>query len=137
MSTNLPPVFFDTSAWIDIVERRALMPWLEAPSRGAAGLGKAHTSDFVLLEAYSFIARNHRREAALRFLALASSPAFIVHPPGGDVVDDAVALARERRLGRDLSLVDWTTAVIMERHRIRHILTHDRAFGQLGFEVLP
>lgn len=137
MKHRLPPVFVDTSAWIDILEGGQLRPFVEAASRGALGLGIAHTSDFVVLEAYTFIGRNHRKAEALRFLDLATGPDFYLHACGADVVDEAMEKARARPLGRELSLVDWTTAILMEHHRVRHILTADRAFRQLGFEVLP
>lgn len=137
MSDRLPPVFFDTGAWIDLMAGSTVMPWLDEAQRRRAGLGKAHTSDYVVLETYSFIVRNHRKPEALRFLDVATSPSFILHPSDADLVDRAMARARARPLKRELSLVDWTTALLMEEHGIRHVLTTDRAFRQLGFEVLP
>lgn len=138
MTPRLPPVFVDTGAFVALAHQRPeFRQFASAAARQGAGMGKAHTSDFVVLEAYSFIARNRRREAAMEFLDFATGPAFVLHPPGGDLVDEAIARARARPLKRELSLVDWTNVVLMERHGIRHILTTDRGFRQLSFQVLP
>lgn len=133
----LPGVFIDTSGWIALLEDPDAHRWVDATARAETGLGKAHTSDYVVLEAYSFIVRNHRRTAALRFLDIATGPGFILHPSDGDLVDRAIQRARERALKRELTLVDWTTALLMGEHRLRHIVTTDRGFAQLGFELLP
>jgi predicted nucleic acid-binding protein len=52
-------------------------------------------------------------------------------------VDRAITKARGRAVKRELSLVDWTSALLMEDHGIPFILTTDRAFAQLGFRILP
>jgi len=132
-----PPLFVDTAGWIESTAEGQVQDLLVATQRSGMGLGKAHTSDYVLLECYSYILKHRRREAALAFLQGVDESGVIVHPPGGDVVDLAVERARERPLKRELSLVDWTSVVLMEQRGIRHILTTDRAFAQLGFEVLP
>lgn len=137
MSARLPPVFLDSAAWIDVLEGGPLHAFVDAVARGHSGLGIAHTSDFVVLEAYSFIARNHRKAEAVRFLDLATGTGVYLHPCGADVVDDAIAQARSRPLGRELSLTDWTSAVLMGRHSVRHIVTTDRAFEQIGLVVIP
>ncbi|MCA1814259.1 MAG: PIN domain-containing protein [Halobacteriales archaeon] len=132
---RLPPVFVDAAGWIAVVRRGDAVAWLgKLPT---AGLGRAHTSDYVVAEAFSFIQRNHRREAALRFLEAVESGKFILHPSDADLLDRAMAEAREHSFQRELSLVDWTSALLMRDHGIQHILTTDRGFAQLGFNVLP
>lgn len=133
--SSLPPLFFDTGGWIRLMDARA-SPWVDAIARGQTGFGKAHTSDYVLLETYSFILKNHRRDEALRFLDIATGSEFILHACDADLVDRAMARARERAFKRELSLVDWTSALLMEDHGIRHVLTTDRGFAQLGFDVV-
>jgi predicted nucleic acid-binding protein len=134
--TRLPPVFLDTGGWIELVQRGGTASWVQALSRSEAGFGKAHTSDYVILETYSFLMKNHRRPVALGFLEVATGPEFIIHPSDADLVDRAMATAQARSLKRELNLVDWTTALLMQDHHIRHLLTTDRGFAQLGFELI-
>lgn len=135
MALRLPSVFIDSAAWIDVVANEHADRWLDRlPTEG---LGQAHTSDYVVAEAFSFIQRNHRRAAALSLLDTVESSKFILHPSDADLVDRAMAEARKRSFKRELSLVDWTSALLMRDHGIRHVLTTDRGFAQLGFTVLP
>lgn len=138
MIKRLPPVFVDTSAWIDIAQAQPrAVAYVQRLAEKGTLLGKAHTSDYVVIEAYSFLLKDNRRERALAFVDTATPPAILLHPSDAALVDDAIERARSRRLKRELTLVDWTTVLLMERHDIRHILTTDRAFAQLGFIVLP
>jgi predicted nucleic acid-binding protein len=134
---RLPPVFFDTAAWIDVMAGEPIRAYVEAASRGALGLGTGHTSDYVLLETFSFLLKRNGRQVAIDFLDVATRSEFVLHPSDADLVDRAMKRARGRALKRELSLVDWTSAVLMEDHGIHHIFTKDRAFGQLGFVLLP
>jgi predicted nucleic acid-binding protein len=48
--------------------------------------------------------------------------------------------AREALLAsgrRNVSLVDWTSFLVMRRHGLRRAFTFDADFGAEGFEVLP
>lgn len=48
--------------------------------------------------------------------------------------------AREALLAagrRNVSLVDWTSFLVMRRHGVRRAFTFDADFGTEGFEVLP
>ena len=131
-------MFVDTSGWIDIVQGEPnALGWLHLASDERREMGPAHTSDYVIAEAYSFIQRNHRRADALRFLDAATRSSIVLHPSDADLVDRAMAEARKRSFKHELSLIDWTSALLMRHHGIDHILTTDRGFAQLGFTVLP
>ena len=56
-------------------------------------------------------------------------------------VDEGLhAEAREALLAagrRSVSLVDWTSFLVMRRHGVRRAFTFDPDFGAEGFEVLP
>jgi len=56
-------------------------------------------------------------------------------------VDETLQVeAREALLAsgrRNVSLVDWTSFLVMRRHAVRQAFTFDPDFGAEGFEVLP
>lgn len=131
-------VFVDTGVWIalaltrDPLHERARQAWETVSEAGAL----LYTSVPVVLETFTFLERNARRDVALawkdslegllRFEILACSP---------DDLEEAWPYFQRRDLHK-LSAVDATSFVIMTRERIRLALSFDHHFAAVGFQLV-
>lgn len=132
------PVFVDTGAWIalaltrDPLHERAREAWDHATDLGAL----LYTSVPVVLETFTFLERNARRDVALAWKdSLAELDRFEIVPCPPDVLDDAWTYFERQDLHK-LSAVDATSFVLMERGKIRHALTFDHHFAMVGFQLV-
>lgn len=93
------------------------------------------TTNYVVLETFGLTQSRLGVEAA-RVLADEVLPAFrlewITEEDHGGAIQAVLAAGR-----RGLSLVDWTSFVVMRRLGLRRAFAFDRDFGEQGFETLP
>jgi predicted nucleic acid-binding protein len=101
----------------------------------AAGRDRLHTSNFVLDEAFTLLARR----AGYRFAAerarntYASRALLILRPDNSDELA-AVGLF-EKYADQAVSFTDCVSFALMRRHRIARAFTYDRHFVAAGFEL--
>lgn len=132
------PVFVDSGAWIalalsrDPLHEKALAAWQTATESGAC----LRTSVPVVLETFTFLERNARRDVALEWKdSLETVERFAVLECSADALDQAWTYFRRPDL-HNLSAVDATSFVLMEQNEIRHALAFDHHFASVGFRLV-
>lgn len=131
-------VFVDSGAWIalaltrDSFHDRSFALWtllLDAAAR-------LHTSVPVVIETFSFLERNVRREVALRWKdRLNELTGLKVLECEIDDLENCWAFFQRQDLHK-LSAVDATSFVLMKRHRISLTFTFDHHFASVGFRIV-
>jgi predicted nucleic acid-binding protein len=131
------PVFVDTGAWIalaltrDPLHAQALEIWEDLQALGS----RLHTSVPVLLETFTFLDRNTRRDVALVWKdSLDRIPGLQVLTVGPADLERAWPYFQRRDLHK-LSAVDATSFAVMERERIRTAFSFDHHFAMAGFRL--
>jgi predicted nucleic acid-binding protein len=93
------------------------------------------THEYVVVETTALVQRRLGLEALRRFVDDLLPLVEVAW------VDESLhAQARESLLAagrRNVSLVDWTSFLVMRRHGVRRAFTFDPDFGAEGFQVLP
>lgn len=131
-------VFVDSGAWIalalsrDPLHVRARELWNLLQGSAA----KLHTSVPVVIETFTFLDRNAKRDVALAWKESISKPGVVTMLPC-----ELTDLARswdyfQRPDLHKLSAVDATSFVIMKRARIRLAYTFDHHFAVAGFRLV-
>ena len=131
-------VFVDTGAWIalaivrDPLHERARSTWLALERTGA----RLHTSTAVLLETFTYLDRKGSRELAARWRqSLQEVPRLkLLDFTAADL--ELAYRYLERKDLHKLSLVDATSFVLMQGHRIRVAFSFDTHFAVAGFRLL-
>lgn len=129
--------FVDTSFFVALRFRRdGRHP--AAKAIWEAGAGPLLSTDLVLGETWTFLARRAGHRRAVEFLEAASElPQLTVRHVDEDLVTEAWRWLR-RHDERPYSLVDATSFALMRRLRIREALAFDGDFSAAGFiEVRP
>lgn len=131
-------VFVDSGAWIalalqlDPLHDRARLIWEDLSRSGAA----VRTSIPVVLETFTFLERNARRDVALAWQAsLGTLTRFSLVECSTVDLAHAWAYFRRRNL-HGLSAVDAASFVIMTRLKIRHAFAFDHHFAAAGFSLV-
>ncbi len=131
-------VFIDTGAWIAMVQTRdplharARETWEQM---GAAGV-RPRTSLPVVLETFTFLERNTRRDVALAWKdSLDDIPRFGVLECTSRDLHKAWAYFRRQDLHK-LSAVDATSFVVMTKAKIRTAFAFDHHFASAGFRIV-
>lgn len=131
-------VFVDTSAWIalalkaDPLHARAADAWAELSSRGA----KLRTSIPVVLETFTFLERNVRRDVALDWKdSLGGIRSFQMLECTRADTAQAWEYFGRRDLHK-LSAVDATSFAIMKRAKITLAFSFDHHFASVGFRMV-
>jgi predicted nucleic acid-binding protein len=131
-------VFVDTGAWIalaltrDPLHPRAAETWEMLLSTGA----RLHTSVPVVLETFTFLDRNARRDVALTWkTSLKTVPRLRVLPCTAPDLEQAWKHFERPDLHK-LSAVDALTFVLMAHRRIRVAFAFDGHFATAGFRMV-
>jgi len=93
------------------------------------------THEYVVVETTALVQRRLGLEALRRFvddLLPLVEVAWVDESLHGEAREALLAAGR-----RNVSLVDWTSFLVMRRHGVRRAFTFDPDFGAEGFEVLP
>jgi predicted nucleic acid-binding protein len=129
--------FVDTGAWIalalvrDPLHSRAREVWGQLLQEGV----RLFTSVPVVLETFTFLERNARRDVALAWKdAVSEVPALRLLDCTARDLEAAWAYFRRRDLHR-LSAVDATSFVLMSREKIRTAFAFDHHFAAVGFRL--
>jgi predicted nucleic acid-binding protein len=129
-------IFADTSALLAILDRDdAFHAAAAAALPELAAVETLLTHEYVLVEATA-LAQRRLGIGAVRRLTDDLLP--LLEVLWVDV--DLHAEAREALLAagrRNVSLVDWTSFLVMRRHGVRRAFTFDVDFAAEGFEVVP
>jgi predicted nucleic acid-binding protein len=130
-------VFVDTSAFYAIVDDRD--PNHDRARSVLSDLVGADapltTHEYVVVESTALIQRRLGLGALRRFvddLLPLVEIAWVDEALHGEAREALLAAGR-----RNVSLVDWTSFLVMRRHGVRRAFTFDPDFGVEGFEVLP
>ncbi len=131
-------VFVDTGAWValavvrDPLHERARAVWSDITRSGA----RLASSIPVVIETFTFLARNTSLETALRWKdsVYALKRIRLIDCSGKDLRESWVWF--ERRDLHKLSSVDATSFALMTRHKIRAVFAFDHHFAQAGFTML-
>ncbi len=130
-------IFVDTAAFYALIDDRdpshsravAALSLLEAAEEGLV------THEYVVVEATALIQRRLGLGALRRFVDDLLPVVEVAW------VDEALHVeAREALLAagrKNVSLVDWTSFLVMRRHGIRRAFTFDPDFGAESFGVIP
>ncbi len=131
-------VFVDTGAWIalavsrDPFHARAREQWEILQGAGA----RLHTSVPVVLETFTFLARNTARDVALAWKdSLTEVTRLQVLAVTRTELQEAWPYFQRRDLHR-VSAVDATSFVLMAQARIRAAFAFDQHFTAAGFRLL-
>jgi predicted nucleic acid-binding protein len=130
--------FVDSGAWIALALSRdphhasARAQW--EMLQGAAA--KLHTSIPVVIETFTFLERNARRDVALAWKEAIYRPGTVkIVPCELKDLEQSWVYFRRADLHK-LSAVDATSFVIMKRLRIRVAFTFDHHFAAAGFRLV-
>lgn len=93
------------------------------------------THEYVVVEATALIQRRLGLEALRRFVDDLLPLVEVAWVDETTHVEAREALLAAER--RTVSLVDWTSFLVMRRHGVRRAFTFDPDFGREGFEVVP
>ena len=131
-------VFVDSGAWIALALSRdplhANASALWDMLRNAAA--KLHTSIPVVIETFTFLERNARRDVALAWKDAILKPGVAkILPCELRDLEQSWNYFRRGELHK-LSAVDATSFVIMKRYRIRIAFTFDHHFSAAGFRLV-
>lgn len=131
-------VFVDTGAWIalavsrDPFHGRAREQWEILQGAGA----RLHTSVPVVLETFTFLARNTARDVALAWKdALTEVARLRVLAVTQTELQEAWPYFQRRDL-HQVSAVDATSFVLMAQAKIRAAFAFDQHFAAAGFRLL-
>ena len=132
-------LFVDTAAWIAAADAKDATGTAvrEARDHWLLEGGRLVTSDYVVDETLTTMRFRLGLDAAQAWwLQIGNSPRLQI-----ESIDGARG-ARARLLffryrDKDFSFTDCSSFVVMHELRIRHALTLDHHFRQMGFEVLP
>jgi len=130
--------FVDSGAWIalalvrDPLHAQAVEQWQDLQRAGA----KLHTSVPVVIETFTFLERNAHRDVALAWKDSMHVPRPVkILPCELRDLDASWDYFRRSDL-RELSAVDATSFVIMNRARIRIAFAFDHHFVAAGFRFV-
>lgn len=131
-------IFVDTGAWIalaltaDPLHERARETWERLMGVGVS----FHTSVPVVLETFTFLDRNARRDVALAWKrSLKAVPRLKVLPSTAKDLEQAWAYFERADLHK-LSAVDALSFVLMAERRIRVVFAFDAHFATAGFRIV-
>jgi predicted nucleic acid-binding protein len=138
----LNPVLVDTGGWVALVASRSPQhkETLAAFTQLARDRTPLLTTNYVLDETTTRLRYDHGLVVALRFLVQVEEAQALrrlrlawvdqrVHEEAWRVLQGTRSLA--------LSFTDATTVVLARGNRVQRIMTGDRNFQALGFELLP
>lgn len=129
--------FIDTSAFFALLDaddahRRRARAHLEDVL--AAGVDLL-THEYVVVETTALVQRRLGLQALRRLvddLLPIVEVAWVDESLHGEAREALLAAGRQ-----NVSLVDWTSFLVMRRHGVRRAFTFDPDFGAAGFELLP
>jgi predicted nucleic acid-binding protein len=128
----------DTGAWIalaltaDPLHARAREAWERLMAVGVS----CHTSVPVVLETFTFLDRNARRDVALAWKhSLKTVPRLKILPATAKDLEQAWPYFERADLHK-LSAVDAVSFVLMSERRIRLVFAFDGHFATAGFRML-
>ena len=131
-------VFVDTGAWIglalsrDPLHNRACEQWQLLHEQSA----RLFTSIPIILETFTFLERNTRRDVALAWKeSLATVPALTTLECRAEDLSFAWDYFTRKDLHK-LSAVDATSFVLMKRSKIRVAFAFDHHFSVVGFRMV-
>ena len=130
-------VFADTGYWIALLNPRdELHQKASTISRNYIS-NQIVTSEMVLTEFLNaFSDRGPRlRQAAAKAVASLRTSEIVIFPQTTQLFERAVQRYQEMA-DKSWSLTDCASFIIMEDERLTSALTHDRHFGQAGFQTL-
>jgi predicted nucleic acid-binding protein len=132
------PAFVDSGAWIalalsrDPLHAQAREQWETLRSAGT----KLHTSVPVVIETFTFLERNARRDVALIWKeSIYQTGTVKILPCSLKDLDRSWEYFKRTDLHK-LSAVDATSFAIMERAGIRRVFTFDHHFSIAGFRLI-
>jgi predicted nucleic acid-binding protein len=131
-------VFVDTGAWIalalirDPLHERARDHWVALQEASAS----LHTSIPVVIETFTFLERNARRDVALAWKDSLYAPGVAkIHACDSKDLASSWEYFKRRDL-RKLSAVDATSFAIMTRLGVRIAFAFDHHFAAVGFRMV-
>lgn len=132
-------IFVDTGAFLarylsrDEHHEKAARAWKTLVRRN----WKCHTSNFVLDETFTLLARRSSYSfAAERARTLYASKALEILRPASEDEHDALLLF-EKYADQEVSFTDCISFVLMKRRRLGRAFAFDRHFKDAGFELWP
>lgn len=131
-------VFVDSGAWIalavvrDPLHGRALEAWAVLQETRA----RLYISHLVVLETFTFLDRNTRRDVALAWKgSLSKVEGLTMLEPQAAEIERAFDYFQRADLHK-LSAVDATSFVLMKREKIRVAFSYDHHFATVGFRLV-
>jgi len=135
-------IFVDSWGWCAMVNRREeyheLVQYLIAELVEESA--KLYTTNFILDETYTLIRTRVHHRAAVEFhrklqIMIDGKLVEVIHLMP-EIEQDAWIIF-ERYDDKDFSFTDCTSFVVMKQQRIVSVITDDRHFKQMGFDLLP
>jgi len=135
-------IFVDSWGWCAMVNRREeyheLVQYLIAELVEESA--KLYTTNFILDETYTLIRTRVHHRAAVEFhrklqIMIDGKLVEVIHLMP-EIEQDAWVIF-ERYDDKDFSFTDCTSFVVMKQQRIVSVITDDRHFKQMGFDLLP
>jgi len=137
---HYPSIFIDTSAWVALNEKndsyhKDAKSFIEKIKKGELNFGLIHSSDLILHETYTYLLYNYNYMAAVDIVNKILQSNIIIHPFNSLQFDEVWKKIEHDK--SELSFVDRSTIMYMEKYDIKHIFTFDSDFLSVGFEKYP
>ena len=132
-------LFVDTAGWMacadaaDPAHRRACDARDRALEQGRVLV----TTDYVIDETLTLIRKRMNLSAAEAWWLQMDGSSRVRWEWIGMVRADKARSVFFRHRDKDYSFTDCTSWVVMQELKLKHVLTTDRHFRQMGFQVLP
>jgi predicted nucleic acid-binding protein len=131
------PVFIDSSFWIALLDQKDQKhPIARDHLKSLLQNYRICLSDFIVFETITYLNCSIKRhDLALTFLKKTESPGILLI-----IVDEIVKSKSvewfKRYSGKDLSITDCTSFVLMKSHKIQLYAGFDRHFEEFGFSEI-
>ena len=137
---HYPSIFIDTSAWVALNQKKdtyhkEAKSFIEKIKKGELNFGLIHSSELILQETYTYLLYNYNCMAAVDIVNRILQSNIIIHPLNSLKFNEVWKKIENDK--RELSFVDWSTVIYMEKYNIKHIFTFDSDFLSVGFEKYP
>lgn len=127
------------------IDSSALFAWSDAPCPQNKPIHdyllREHppllTTNIVIAETISLITKRISKHAGIQFAAAVDSSHIIQIIYVDEILTMAALKLYKKYTDKDFDLIDATSFVVCKERKIKQVLTLDKHFAQMGFEILP
>lgn len=137
---KFPSIFIVASACVALNEEKdsyhkKAKTFIRKIKDGEYNFVPIHTSEFILLETYTYLNYNYNYRAEVDIVDRIKDSNLIIHPFSSIQFDDIWKNIKDPE--NELSFVDGTTVRYMEKYDIHHIFSFDSDFSKFNLLRYP